>query len=123
LVCHAVGSGVASVFEGRVPESQGLRLLVGSLWSAILFASVLYLAWPAFFAPLILMQIFYKGLWFVLFVLPLVSAGKPFPVGISLVFVAIVVTYPVLLWLPYAGNIPIHVTSAISGRHPALGAV
>lgn len=94
------GSGVTNVFEGKVEESVGLRLLVGSLWLAILVGSVAGLFLPRFFAPIILIQIFYKSLWLLAFVLPLVMAGKSdqVPWGISTTFIAIVVSYPFLFW-------------------------
>ena len=94
-----LGSGVATVFQGTVPESPGLRLMVGSLWFAILVASVAGLIWPSYFSPLLIVQIIYKSLWLVLFVLPLWRAGQTVPAGISTTFVIIVITYPILLWL------------------------
>ena len=77
-VCYAMifGAGVANVFDGVVEESPGLRLLVGSLWSAILFASIAGLFRPAFFAPIILIQIVYKSMWLALFILPLWMATR-----------------------------------------------
>ncbi len=94
------GSGAGSVFEGKVAESAGLRLLVGSLWLAILVGSILGLFLPRFFAPIVLIQIFYKSLWLMVFVLPLVMAGKSdqVPWGISTTFILIVLTYPFLFW-------------------------
>lgn len=99
-VCWAMffGNASASVFQGTVTDSQGLRLLVASLWAAILSASVLGLFMPLLFAPLLLVQIIYKAMWLALFVLPLVLAGKPAPWGIAGIFVAIVLTYPFVLW-------------------------
>jgi hypothetical protein len=95
------GGGVSTVFEGRVDESVGLRLLVGSLWSAILLASVAGLFWPTFFAPVLLIQIFYKSLWLAIFVLPLIIGGQleRVPAGISLSFLIIILTYPFIYWL------------------------
>ena len=94
------GGGVASVFEGKVDESAGLRLLVGSLWFAILACSAAGLALPKLFAPVLVVQIIYKSLWLALFVAPLVIAGRSsdVPWGISASFIAIVATYPWLLW-------------------------
>ncbi len=99
-VCWAMffGQGVVSVFQGTVAESAGLRLLVGSLWAAILAGSVAGLFAPAFFAPLLLIQIFYKALWLALFVAPLVIAGRDAPWGIATIFAAIVLTYPYIFW-------------------------
>ena len=100
-VCYGliVGNGVASVFEGKVAESAGLRLLVASLYVAILATSVAGLKWPAFFAPILLAQIVYKTLWLLMFVAPLVVAGRSgdVPWGISGSFIAIVLIYPILL--------------------------
>jgi hypothetical protein len=94
------GAGVASVFEGKVDESAGLRLLVASLWTAILLCSVAGLGLPRLFAPLLVVQIIYKALWLALFILPLVVAGRSSdaPWGISVVFILIVAIYPLLLW-------------------------
>ncbi|MEM1040249.1 MAG: hypothetical protein AAGI12_12370 [Pseudomonadota bacterium] len=86
------------MFENRVADSEGLRLLVASLWLSILVGSIAGLIWPAFFAPLLLVQIVYKSLWLILFVAPLWMRGEPYPVGISVVFVGIVLTYPAILW-------------------------
>lgn len=93
------GGGVASVFGPSVSEEPGLRLLVASLWSAILLASVAGLFAPTFFAPLLIVQILYKVLWLGLFVWPLWQAGAAYPTGPATVFVMIVLTYPVLLAL------------------------
>ncbi|MEM1053029.1 MAG: hypothetical protein AAGI28_13150 [Pseudomonadota bacterium] len=102
-VCYSMflGNGVASVFDGLVDESAGLRLMTGSLWFAILLASVAGLAWPAFFAPIMMAQVVYKALWLAVFVLPAFqhSGWSAVPIGISACFAFIVVTYPVLLFL------------------------
>jgi hypothetical protein len=60
-VVHAMlfGRGVEAVFEGRVEESAGLRLMVGSLWAAILLASVFGLSRPLFFAPVLYQRSFF----------------------------------------------------------------
>ncbi len=104
-VCHAMltggglAGGASSIFEGKVADSAGLRLMVGSLWLSILLASIAGLRWPAFFAPIVLVQIVYKAVWLGAFVLPLWWVDKPYPVGISVVFFAIVAGYPIALWL------------------------
>ncbi len=89
--------GTEGVFEGKVTDSEGLRLLVGSLWLAILAGSLAGLIWPAIFAPLLLVQIVYKATWLVTYVWP--NRGDPgIPMGISAIFLGIVLTYPLLLW-------------------------
>jgi hypothetical protein len=99
------GSGVAQVFEGQVNESAGLRIMVGSLWAAIMLASLAGFWMPRFLAPVLLIQIFYKALWLGLFVLPILqTAGwNAIPKGISLVFLGIVVSYPFLFWAAMRG--------------------
>lgn len=102
-VCYGLmfGSGVGGVFEGKVDESQGLRLLVGALYAAILLASVAGLFAPLFFAPVLLIQIVYKSIWLLVFILPLyrTAGSAAVPWGISGTFITIVATYPLLLWL------------------------
>lgn len=96
--------GVGVIFQDAVVDSAGLRLLVGSLWFAILAASAAGLVWPAFFAPVLAIQIVYKTLWLVLFVAPLIMSrrGARVPWGIAITFAAIVMTYPIILWLAFA---------------------
>ena len=93
------GGGVVSVFEGKITESAGLRLLVGSLWFAVLASSVAGLWFPAWFAPVIVVQIIYKTVWLLTFVAPLVITGRSglVPWGITASFIGIVLTYPWLL--------------------------
>lgn len=100
-VCWAllVTGSTDSVFEGRVGNSDGLRTLVGSLYLAILIASVGGIVWPAFFAPLILIQVIYKTCWLLVFILPLLLKGQPYPTGISAAFAMIVLMYPIFLAL------------------------
>jgi hypothetical protein len=94
-----LGAGVANVFEGKVAESAGLRVMVGCLWLAILIASLAGLKWPTFFAPVIIIQLIYKSFWLLFFVLPLMRSNAPFPLGVTLVFAIIVITYPIVFWL------------------------
>ena len=91
-----MGSGVTGVFEGKVEESEGLRLLVGSLWFAIAVASLAGFFAPRFFLPVLMVQVIYKACWLLVFVAPLArSQGwEAVPYGITIVFIGIVVTYP-----------------------------
>lgn len=90
-------NGTASVFGTTTPDSPALRWLVVSLWGAVLAASAGGLIWPAFFAPVVLIQIVYKGTWLIAFVLPTVrrKGSGAVPVGVAVVFLGIVLTYPV----------------------------
>ncbi len=99
----AFGGGVATVFEGKVPVSDGLSLMVASLWFAILAASVVGLMASAFFAPVVLIQIVYKSAWLLVYALPRYQAAEPVPSGVATVFLIIVAVYPVLFWLAARG--------------------
>jgi hypothetical protein len=95
------GPATNTVFNGAVGDTPGLRLLVGSLWGAILAASIAGFVQPRFFAPVLLIQIFYKALWLMAFVAPLLAQKQPWPFGIAACFALIVVTYPFLFWFGY----------------------
>jgi hypothetical protein len=87
--------------QGKFPESAGFRTILGSLWTAILIGSVLGLFYPVLMSPLLLIQVIYKTLWLLVFVLPRLFAGRSgeVPWGISLTFLVIVVSYPwVMPW-------------------------
>ena len=87
--------------QGKFPESEGFRTILGSLWTAILIGSVLGLFWPVPMSPLLLIQVIYKTLWLLVFVLPRLLGGRSqdVPWGISLTFLVIVVSYPwVIPW-------------------------
>jgi hypothetical protein len=93
------GGRIAS--QGKFPESAGFRTILGSLWTAILIGSVLGLFYPVTMSPLLLIQVIYKALWLLVFVLPRLVAGRSgeVPWGISLTFLVIVVSYPwVIPW-------------------------
>ena len=87
------------VFEGKISDSPGLRFLIASLYLSILTASIGGLIAPTFFAPLILIQIFYKACWLCVFIGPQLLSGDPFPKGISIAFLVIVLSYPIFFWL------------------------
>jgi hypothetical protein len=99
-VCWSMfrSSGVSDVFGGIVENSEGLRLLVGSLWLAILGASIVGLAYPGPLRIVLLLQVAYKATWLISFIVPRLREGSPVPTGISVVFAAIVLTYPVIFW-------------------------
>lgn len=87
--------------QGKFPESEGFRTILGSLWTAILIGSVLGLFYPIPMSPLLLIQVIYKTLWLLVFVLPRLLSGRrsEVPWGIALTFFVIVVSYPwVMPW-------------------------
>ena len=82
--------------QGKFPESEGFRTILGSLWTAILLGSILGLFYPVPMSPLLLIQVIYKTLWLLVFVTPRLLEGRisEVPSGIALVFLVIVVSYP-----------------------------
>ena len=82
--------------QGKFPESAGFRTILGSIWTAILIGSVLGLVRPVPMSPLLLIQVIYKTLWLLVFVLPRLLGGRSqeVPWGISLTFLVIVMSYP-----------------------------
>ena len=93
--------------QGKFPESAGFRTILGSLWTAILIGSVIGLRFPVPMSPLLLIQVIYKTLWLLVYVLPRLLAGRngEVPWGISLTFLVIVVSYPwVIPWAQVFGQ-------------------
>ena len=93
--------------QGKFPESEGFRTILGSLWTAILLGSIIGLFYPVPMSPLLLIQVIYKSLWLLVFVMPRLLKGKvsEVPSGIALVFLVIVLSYPwVIPWGPLFGT-------------------
>lgn len=92
-------SGSRLVFQNKFPESEGIRTILGSLWTAILCVSVLGRFMPVTMSPLLLIQVIYKSLWLLMFVLPsvIVARGREVPLGIAITFLVIVVSYPLVI--------------------------
>ena len=92
---------VRRVFQAKFTDSEGIRTILGSLWTAILVCSVIGLFFPVAMSPLLLVQIIYKSLWLLVFVLPRIVSGRgnEIPLGVSVTFLFIVMTYPwVIPW-------------------------
>lgn len=103
-VCLAMftGRGQGEVFQSAASSSRGLERLVGSLWLSILAASAAGLFFPRIFAPLLAIQAFYKLIWLLAFVVPAAVERARLPAGVAACFAAIVLTWPVFLWLAFA---------------------
>ncbi|PZU96004.1 MAG: hypothetical protein DCE90_11285 [Pseudanabaena sp.] len=102
LVPVAMGTlfNLFPVADGHFPESAGWRLLVGSLWTAILAGSVMGLFNPLTFSPLLLLQVIYKALWLWVYTLPRLINGDPYREihwAISIIFILIVLLYPFVI--------------------------
>lgn len=94
-------AGTAAVFQGTVTDSPGMRALLAALWSSILICSLAGLWQPRLFAPLLAVQVIYKALWLGFYVLPLWRAGAAIPAGVAVVFLFIVLVWPIILWLTW----------------------
>jgi hypothetical protein len=90
-------------FEHRVADSQALRLLVASLWFAILACSVMALWQPQAFTAILVLQVIYKALWLAVFALPVWLSGGVPALGVSLSFAAIVAVWPFFIWRAISG--------------------
>ncbi len=60
---------------------------------------MLGLFWPVSMSPLLLIQVLYKTLWLLVFVLPRLISGRmgEVPWGIALTFLVIVLGYPLVI--------------------------
>lgn len=98
------GGVTVGAFEHKVADSPGLRLLVASLWAAILACSALGLIWPRPFVAVMLLQVIYESLYLALFVWPLVrSQGwAAAPHGVTLSFLLIIALWPGLILAAWA---------------------
>lgn len=96
LTLFGGASGLRRVSQARIPESPDMRTILGSVWMALLVASILGLYSPSTFAPILLVQILYKSLWLLAFALPRLVTQRvhEVPPGIALTFAGIVVSYP-----------------------------
>jgi hypothetical protein len=85
--------------QGRFTESAGWRVLTGGLWSGILILSILGLAHPLRYSPVLLLQLIYKSIWLAVYVAPRLLRGdsKSIPWGMAGFFAAIVVVWPFLI--------------------------
>jgi hypothetical protein len=88
--------GLRSVFEGKLAESPGFRIMILGFWLAVALGSAAGLASPVRWAPLLVVQLLYKSVWLLFFALPAWRAGGPsaVPTGVAAAFLFIVLTYP-----------------------------
>ena len=102
LVPVAFGSltGLLPISRGHFPESAGWRTITGSLWTAILLCSIAGLFHPIIFAPILLLQVLYKAVWLVFYVLPRLrnaDSRKEIHWGMAVSFLLIVMFYPLVI--------------------------
>jgi hypothetical protein len=102
LVPVAFGSltGLLPISRGHFPESAGWRTITGSMWTAILVCSIAGLFHPIIFAPILLLQVLYKAIWLVFYVLPRLrnaDSRKEIHWGMAVSFLLIVMFYPLVI--------------------------
>jgi hypothetical protein len=85
--------------QERFEESAGWRMLVGSLWFAILVLSVLGLLQPLRYSPVLLLQLIYKSVWLAFYAVPRLLRGEvqAVPWGIAGSFALIVLAWPCVI--------------------------
>jgi hypothetical protein len=87
----------ARIFGPQTPDVASMKLLIASLWGAILACSVIGLFQPRAMMAILALQVIYKAAWLLLFVLPAWRGGDPVPWGPALVFVPIVLLWPFII--------------------------
>jgi hypothetical protein len=102
LIPVALGSltGLLPISAGHFTESAGWRTITGSLWTAILVCSIAGLFNPVVFAPILLLQVIYKSVWIIFYVLPRLKtqeSRKEIHWGITISFLLIVIFYPIVI--------------------------
>ncbi|WP_310474374.1 hypothetical protein [Sandarakinorhabdus sp.] len=95
--------GLRAIF-GSASDVPAVRLMVLSMWLAILLASLAGLVWPRPLWPVLAIQIIYKSLWLVLFAWPAWRAGEALPWGVTGSFIFIVLVWPLILWVEQPWN-------------------
>lgn len=102
-VCYSLflndHSGGLRAFERKVHDSPPLRLLIASLWFAILTCSICGLFFPLLFWPILFLQVIYKSMYLATFLIPqFIQKGiRSLPLGITISFAFIVFAYTALL--------------------------
>ncbi len=85
-----------TVFQ-NVYQSTELMKLVGCLWFAIAFLSVLGLWRPISFSPILLVQLIYKSAWLLIVAYPAIKNNQPYPTGMALFFLIWVIILPFII--------------------------
>lgn len=89
------------LFNERLPESDSIRMVLGTLWTAILVCSLVGVFFPVAMSPILILQVIYKGLWLILFAVPRWLGGRAteVPWRIAGIFLSFVLIYPwVIPW-------------------------
>ena len=98
------GDGVIAAIGGGIRNVDGLRLLVASLWCAVLLVSIVGLFAPRLFVSLLAFQVVYKAIYLATYVGPVVAhqGWSAAPQGPTIVFAIIIAIYPFIIWKAWA---------------------
>ena len=98
------GSGVIAALGGGIQNVDGLRLLVASLWLAVLVMSIAGLFAPRLFVALLGFQVIYKSIYLATYVAPVVAhqGWNAAPQGPAIIFAIIIAIYPFIIWKAWA---------------------
>ena len=98
--------GISSIFQPKIAattifsnaygETEVIRL-VGCLWFGIAVLSALGLWKPITFAPVLLLQLLYKGTWLLVVAIPALLNKTPFPNGMAGFFVVWCLVLPFII--------------------------
>lgn len=90
---------VRSVWQGTTSADGASLRVVGALWTSIALLSLFGLFNPLGFAPVLLLQLIYKGGWLLAVALParLKDSQHPLPMGMSLFFAVWVFILPMIM--------------------------
>ncbi|MFM9976663.1 MAG: hypothetical protein ACKVOP_01275 [Sphingomonadaceae bacterium] len=84
---------------GEIHNVDGLRLLVGAVWSAVFLTSIIGVLMPRPFVAVLAFQVIYKAIYLGTYVGPLIAAKgwHAAPWGPTVVFAVIVIVYPFII--------------------------
>ncbi len=93
------GKWIPRLLGEPVPPSPSLRMMLGSLWMALLLCVIVGIFRPVSMIPVLVLQLVYKGLWLAAFAAPRWMSGRSHEVSwqISRLFMAYVLIYPWLI--------------------------
>ena len=85
-----------TVFQDAYPTTDTIRL-VRALWLTIAVLSILGLWKPYNFAPVLLIQLIYKGSWLLVVALPAILKNAPYPKSMAAFFLIWVLLLPFVI--------------------------
>jgi hypothetical protein len=89
-------TSAVTIFQNSYQTTDIIRL-VGSLWIAIAFLSVLGLWQPITFSPVLLLQLIYKSSWLLVVAVPAIRNNQTYPSGMAIFFLVWVLVLPFVI--------------------------